>query len=500
MKPPMPRLRRRRAQHVPDSVAAAAIAIALLLAGCASTHGLAPQGTPTDADTLAVQRSLHGDANAPFPDVEWWHAFGDPQLDALVDEALSGSPDLQAANARARLAQAQAGLVDALRKPTLGSSAQYTGVQLPETMVEAPAGGKFNASPVLLLDFKYAPDLWGGKRANYEAAVGQARAAAVDAQAARVALAANVAGTYIGLSRAFEMLDVAEAEGARSRQLSALARQRVDAGLDNRMHLQRAEAAVAVANEQALAARQQVEALRNALAALLGQGPDRGLDIRRPQLRTTSPQLPAALPSELLGHRADVVAARWRVEAAARSIDASKASFRPSIDLNAIVGLAAPGLGDLFGSDALLGFGGPALSLPIFDGGGLRSQLAKSNADYDLAVANYDRTLVDALREVADALQSMRSLDARVAAATQARDAAQSAWRIATDRYDAGLGNQLDVLAAQQPLLQYDSQLAALRAQRLQAVVDLDHALGGGLALPGPPSDPDDNLAKAPTP
>src|SRR5690606_24552047 len=216
------------------------------------------------------------------------------------------------------------------------------------------------------------------------------------------------------------------AEGARSRQLSALARQRVDAGLDNRMHLQRAEAAVAAANEQALAARQQVEALRNALAALLGQGPDRGLDIRRPQLRTTSPQLPAALPSELLGHRTDVVAARWRVEAAARGIDASKASFRPSIDLNAIGGLAAP---------ALRGFGGPALILPIFDGGGLRSQLAKSNADYDLAVAAYDRPLVDALRQVADALQAMRSLDARIAAATQARDAAQSAWRIATDRY-----------------------------------------------------------------
>src|SRR5690606_28082569 len=163
-----------------------------------------------------------------------------------------------------------------------------------------------------------------------------------------------------------------------------------------------------------------------------------------------SPRLPAALPSELLGHRADVVAARWRVEAAARGIDAGKASFRPSIDLNAIVGLAAPGPGELFGSDARLGFGGPARSLPIFAGGGLRSQLAKSNADYDLAVANYDRTLVDALREVADALQSMHALDARIEAATQARDAARSAWRIATERYDAGLGNQLDVLAAQQ--------------------------------------------------
>src|SRR5690606_33998470 len=103
MKLPMPRLRRRRAQHVPDPVVAAAIAIALLLAGCASTHGLAPQGTLPDADTLATQRSLRGDANASFPGLAWWQAFGDPQLDALVDEALAGSPDLQAADARARM-------------------------------------------------------------------------------------------------------------------------------------------------------------------------------------------------------------------------------------------------------------------------------------------------------------------------------------------------------------------------------------------------------------
>ena len=476
------------------------IAMAMLLAGCASTHGMAPATSPMDADALAAQRSLPGDASATFPDLEWWRAFGDPQLDALVAEALAGSPSLLAADARARQAQAQAGLADAARKPTLGLSAQYTGVQLPETMVEPPAGGKFNASPVLMLDFKYAPDLWGGKRAKYEAAVGQARAAEVDAQAARVALAANVANTYIGLAQAFDTLEVAEAEGARSRQLSALARQRVEAGLDNGMQLQRSEAALAAARQQAQAARQQVDALRNALAALLGQGPDRGLAIQRPRLQATSPALPAVLPSELLGHRADVVAARWRVEAAARGIDASKASFKPSINLNAIVGLAAPNLGDLFSADALLGFGGPALSLPIFDGGGLRSQLAKSNADYDLAVASYDQALVGALREVADALQAMRSLDAQIASATTARDAAQAAWRIASDRHGAGLSNQLDVLAAQQPLLQYDMQLAALRARRLQAVVELDHALGGGLALPTPPSDHDDNIARAPMP
>ncbi|WP_425491590.1 efflux transporter outer membrane subunit [Cognatiluteimonas sedimenti] len=490
------------------------LAAALALAGCASTHGLAPATAPRDADSLAAARSIGAGApsDAAFPTQDWWTAFGDPQLDALVAEALAGTPRLDAADARTRQAQAQAGLADALRKPTLGASAQETGVQLPETLAPPPLGGSFNASTVLMLDFKYAPDLWGGKRAKYEAAIGQARAAQADAQAARLALSSNVATAYIALAHAFDLLDVANQEQARASQLSRLSAQRVKAGLDNQLQLRQSESAISAARQQAQAAQRQVDALRNALAALLGQGPDRGLAIERPHLRATTPAVPAVLPSELLGHRPDVVAARWRVQAASRGIDAAKATFKPSVNLNAIVGLASAGLSDLFSSEALLGFGGPAISLPIFDGGGLRSQLAKSDADYDLAVAAYNQALVRALQEVADALQAQRSLDAQLASGTQARDAAQSAWRIASDRYHAGLGTQLDVLAAQRPLLQLDQQLAALHAQRLQAAVDLDRALGGGVALPpadafaapdasGPDSTPIDNdIAKAPTP
>ncbi|MEP6633391.1 MAG: TolC family protein, partial [Luteimonas sp.] len=196
--------------------------------------------------------------------------------------------------------------------------------------------------------------------------------------------------------------------------------------------------------------------------------------------------------------RADVVAARWRVEAADRGIAASKAAFKPSINLNALVGLASSGLSDLFSSDALLGFGGPALSLPIFEGGRLRSTLAKSDADYDLAVADYNQTLVAALHEVTDAAQAARSFDTQIVAATQAADASQAALQLADTRYRAGLGTQLDVLSAQRPLLQLQQQIAALRAQRLLATVDLDRALGGGMPLVAPT--PTQDLAKAPTP
>jgi NodT family efflux transporter outer membrane factor (OMF) lipoprotein len=464
-----------------------ALAAALALAGCASTHGLAPSTAPMDADTLAATRSLAADPGATFPDLAWWRAFGDPQLDALVVEALSGTPGLAAADARVRQAQALAGLADAERKPSVSASAQETGVLLPETMVPAPNGGDFKASTVLMLDFKYSPDLWGGHRAKYQAAVGQARATELDAQAARVTLAANVAKAYVALDQAYALQDAAQAEQERATTLAGLERQRVRAGIDNAGLLHQQESAIASARQQQQAAGQQIDALRNALAALLGNGPDRGLAIARPQLEGATPRVPAVLPSELLGHRADVVAARWRVEAAARGIDVAQAAFKPSVNLSAIVGLAAPHLQDLFGTDALLGFGGPALSLPIFQGEALRSQLRKTDAEYDLAVAAYDQALVAGLHEVADAVQAMRALDAQLASTTQARDAAGQAWKVASDRFHAGIGNRLDVLSAQRPLLQFDQQLAVLRAQRLQAAVELDRALGGGLDYASPP-------------
>lgn len=482
-------------------------AAGLFLAGCASTGGLAPQGHPVDPDSLASDRSLEarGLSDARFPARDWWTALGDPQLDALVREALRDSPSLAAADARARQAQAQAGLVDAARKPTLGASARESAVQLPETLAPEPLGGDLQASTVLMLDFKWAPDLWGGKRAQYEAAVGQARAAQVEAQAARLALSSNVASGYVALAQAYEMLEVAQREQARASRLRDLSRQRVDAGLDNQLQLRQSESTIAAARQQAQAAQQQIDALRNALAALLGKGPDRGLDITRPQLLDApSPGVPAVLPSELLGHRADVVAARWRVEAARSGIEASKAAFKPSINLNALVGLASAGLSDLFSSDALLGFGGPAISLPIFDGGALRSQLAKSDADYDLAVAGYNQTLVAALHEVTDAVQAARSLDARIVSATQARDAAQAALEIAGARYEAGLGTQIDVLSTQRPLLQVEQQLATLTAQRYAATIELDRALGGGLVPVGPDAAASNtnhpDPARAPTP
>lgn len=468
---------------------AAALAAALLAAGCASTGDLQPASALPDPAGYAIQRSL---ADAPlsaaaFPQQHWWQALGDPQLDALIDEALRDAPSLAAADARVRRAQAQAGLSDAARKPHVKASAQYAMAQLPEGLAGDEIGGKLLKNAVLMLQFDLPLDVWGGKRASYEAALDQAHASQIDAQAARLALASNVARSYVALAQAFALQDLAAQEQARGQSLLALQQQRVAAGLDNQTQLRGTEAAVAVASAQFTAAGQRIDSLRNTIAALLGQGPDRGLAITRPQLlQAPAPTLPSLLPSELLGHRPDVVAARWRVEAAARGIDAAKASFKPSINLSGLVGLAATGFSDLFQRDAGLGFGGPALSLPIFDGGQLRHQLKARNAEFDLAVADYRASATQALREVVDALQEIRALDAQTASLQQAQTAADAALALATSRQQAGLGNRLAVLSAQVPVLQLQQQRASVLAQRLTAGIDLNRTLGGGLDLAAP--------------
>jgi NodT family efflux transporter outer membrane factor (OMF) lipoprotein len=463
-------------------------ACAVFLSSCASSGGLTTQSHVRDAASLSAGRALGKVAlsDAAWPADRWWRTLGDPQLDALIDEALATSPAIDAADARTRKAMAQAGLADAMRKPTLGAGAQLLGLQIPETLAGSTLGGSFSVANLLTLNLKYNPDLWGADKSKWQAAVGNARASEVDAQSARLTLAANIARTYVALAQSFDALDAANAETTRADALISLNQLRIRAGLDNTIALNQNRSTSASAKQQALAAQQQVDALRNSLAALAGAGPDRGLRIMRPTLATPDIQVPSLLSSDLLARRADIVAARWRVEAAAHGIDASKAAFYPTINLSLMVGLAAGNLGDLFGSKALLINGGPGVTLPIFEGGRLRNQLMASNADYDLSVASYNQTLVGAIHDVTDAVQAARALDAQIITTRQARDTAGKAQALVQQRYRAGLATQLDVLAAQRPLLQLDQQLAALNAKRRTAAIDLDQALGGGLAVDAP--------------
>ena len=476
---------------------AAASALTLALAGCASSGGLHPDGTPIDPASLKAERSLAGLQISPagWPASDWWSGLGDPQLDALIAEALQDNPGLGVADARTRAAQAAAGAADAARAPSVDAGASVSGARIPTTILPADSdGGHFAVAKYADLSFKWGLDLWGGKRAAWQAAVGGARAAEVDAHAARVELSGNVARAYVQLGYAFTQQDLADAELKRASSARELTRQRVAAGIDNQIQLKQGDAEVASAEQQVALAARAVDAARSSLAVLLGKGPDRGLQIGRPRLLPPAAlAVPAGLPLDLVGHRADLVAARWRVEAAGKDIKAAKTAFLPSISIGAMAGVISMGGGNPFTLPARFYQVGPSLSLPVFDGGRLRANLAGKDAQYDLAVAQYNQTLVGALNQVADELSALQSLQTQIAAQRRAQDAAQQAWDLAEQRYKAGVGSYLEALSVRQQLLAAERGTAALEAQQVDLSVQLIQALGGGYlpqADATPPSTP----------
>ena len=460
---------------------AAATALTLALAGCASSGGLHPDGTPIDPSTLKAERSLAGVevSAAAWPATDWWTGLGDPQLDALIAEALQNNPGLGVADARARAAQAEAGIAAAAREPSITGGAAAAGARPPAALLGDKA--HFAVAKYGYASFKWDLDLWGGKRAAWEAAVGQARAAEVDARAARIELSGNVARAYAQLGYAFTQQDLAEGELKRANQSRALTQQRVAAGIDNQIQLKQSDAEVATAEQDTALARRAVDAARSSLSVLLGKGPDRGLEITRPRpLRPTALAVPTDLPLELLGHRADLVAARWRVEAAGKDIAVAKTEFLPNISIGAMAGVISMGGGNPLSLAGRFYQFGPSLSLPIFDGGKLRANLSGKDAQYDLAVAQYNQTLVAALNQVADELSALQSLQEQLTAQQRAQDAAQQAWQLAVQRYQAGIGSYLEALVVRQQLLVANRGMAALQAQQVDLSVQLIQALGGG--------------------
>ena len=459
------------------------LVMALILAGCANSSGLVPEGQQLDARNLQAGKSLGGVtlSVAAWPKSDWWTALGDPQLDRLIAEALRENPDMQVASARAHQAMAEADAANAERMPTVDAGASVSRARLARDQDPLGAGDRYSTVRNISANLNYNFDLWGGQRASWEAALGQARAAEIDQRAAQLTLAADVARAYSDLGQAYIVGDLAAEDLKRTRQMLDLSSSRLKAGIDSQYQYQQTESLEASSQESLLDAEKRLRSAKIALAVLLGKGPDRTADLARPNvLQPAAVALPASLPAELLGRRPDLVAARWRVESASKSIDASKTRFYPNLNLSASAG-AESLLGDaMFGSASRFFAIKPTISLPLFDGGRLRADLDARDADYELAVAQYNKTLVRALGDVSDTIGQLRDIDGQIKARQRATDIVRQSFDTATQRYGSGIGNYLDVLSIEQQLLQSQRQLADLNAERIDLSIQLMQALGGG--------------------
>lgn len=464
--------------------AAALAATVVLAAGCASTGGLKPHARMQHANEFQARATLGHVRVTPaaWPAHDWWRRYGDPQLDRLLDEALSSSPGMRAAAARVRQAGAGAAIAGAALSPQASANAHSNRVEYSENSnVPKPLAGSWKWSNEATLNFGYELDFWGKNAAALDAAVGREKAAEVDVEAARLLLTVGVTQAYLKLSQLYAQRDLNEEVLKQREQVLALTTRRVEARIDSEADLSQAELAISVARSDIAAVDEAIALERLQLAALLGAGPDRGATIARPQLRSVRPAgVPSTLPSELLARRPDLVAQRWRVEALASEIKVAKAQFYPSFNLNGLIGLQSLGFGAFLRGGSSIASAGAGLSLPIFDGGRLRGNLALHDADYDLAVEAYNQTLIDALRDVASQLVAIESLGQRQALQAQALASAQRAYTLSLQRYRSGIGNYLQVLATQVQVLQQQRAGIELDTRAFDLDMQLARALGGG--------------------
>lgn len=457
------------------------LALALLaigLSACADFSGIQQRSKLQEPVTSPAQ----DDAAALPVRADWWRDFGDEQLDRLEARALANSPSLKIAQARLSRAQAVMEVAKGATLPQLGAQVDLTRQRFTANgAVPPPLAGSIRESGTAQLTASWELDFFGKYQAALDAALGTAKAVEADAQAAHVLLATQVARTYFQWARLDAQTAVAERALAQRRHALQLVQDRVKAGLDTRLELRLSEAGLPEARLQLETLAEQTALTRHALAALLGDSDSAALAAAPTNLSAIRQvALSGSIPADVLGSRPDIVAARWRVEAAGNDVRNAKTQFYPNINLVGFAGFSSIGLPSLFNGRSQQWGVGPALRLPMFDAGRLRANLRGKTAELDAAVESYHAAVVNAARDVADQVTSTQAVQRQQTEQGAAQAAAEAAHAIALQRYEAGLANYLTVLNAETSVLNQRRVGVDLAARALETRVLLMHALGGG--------------------
>lgn len=449
---------------------------ALALAGCANYAGIHPHATMTKPDQLSMT-----DAKTDWPQQRPWEMLHDPVLTSLIDQALANNPNLQVAATRLDKVAALVSEADANRYPEVGVGASSIRERFTENgLYPPPFGGSTYSTNLLMVNAKYEFDFWGRNRDALAAAVSEQRAAQAELESARLLIETSVTKSYYTLASNLEQKAMLEKFLAEREELTNIAEHAKTAGLETAQAVKGTNQGIPAMKATISYLDEQIELSRNALAALIGKGPEATRDVVAKFPDNVSVGVPASIPADLIGRRADISAARWRVEAAAKMINVSKAGFYPDINLSAFAGFSSLYFSNwLKGSSKDYG-GGPAISLPIFDAGRLRADLRDKTADYDLAVASYNQTLVEAVHDVANLLTSLKALGEQQKQQNALLQSASEVYEIAVQREKAGLADRVAVLNAEASLLNQQSLAIVLRARSVDLHVNLMRALGGG--------------------
>ncbi|WP_228893561.1 efflux transporter outer membrane subunit [Pseudoduganella aquatica] len=467
------------------SVAAAA---ALLLSGCSLSPTYQRPDAPVAAAYPAAPAAAGGAASIatagkPAADTGWREFFRDERLQQLIASALEYNRDLRTAALRIEEARAAYNIQSADRLPMLNGTLGGSRVKTPRSVSATGAditSTRFDAG-VGISSFEL--DFFGRVKSLNDAALAAYLATDEARQAAQISVVAEVAKAYFTERAYAEQYKLAQQTYDARARTYQLTQQRLEVGASSRLDLRSNETLMETARVAALTLARQRAQAENALTLLVGQAPASAASgaMASDAAIDAMSAVPEGLPSELLARRPDIRAAEQRLKSANANIGAARAAFFPRISLTAAIGSSSPDFSGLFDSGTGSWSFVPQLVLPIFDAGRNRANLNLSEVRKNIAVADYEKTIQTAFREVADALAARTYLGSQVAAQRAVQDAQADRLKLLQLRFDNGVASSLDVLDAQRELFSAEQSLVQARLLRTTSAIELYRALGGGL-------------------
>jgi len=458
------------------------IVLAAALAGLAGCTAGPDYVRPEVEIPAAFKEAANWKAAEPsdlLPRGNWWEVFGDPQLNALVEQVEISNQNIRVAQAQYRQALALVDSAHAALFPTLNGSASITRSRSPGGVVGGTTAGRTIVNRSATLDASWEADLWGRLGRGLEANIASAQAGAANLAGARLSAQATLAQDYFQLRilDAQKMLLDETIDGYR--KSLQLTRNRYAVGVAARADVVQAETQLESTRAQAIDLEVQRSQFEHAVALLVGKAPA-SFSIAPSPLVARLPQIPSILPSALLERRPDIAAAERQVAAANAQIGVNQAAFFPTLTLSASTGSRSADASQWFAAPSRLWSFGPALAQSIIDAGRRRALTAQAIAAHDASVAAYRQTVLTGFQEVEDNLAALRILEAEAKVQDAAARMARDSVVLTTNQYKAGTVTYLNVVAAQATQLANDRATAAILGMRLAAAVLLIKALGGG--------------------
>jgi NodT family efflux transporter outer membrane factor (OMF) lipoprotein len=464
-----------------------AAAVSLGVAGCTvGPNYKTPDAPMPDSFSPSTQPSTIASTQPVIVDTTtaWWTTFGDPAMDELIAQARETNLDLRAAESRVREARALRGVVSSRYWPDVSAGGSYARQRNSKNLNRSASNFMPTEEDLFSAGFDatWELDVFGGTRRAVEAATADIAAAVADRNDVLLSLLAEVARNYVELRTAQRQVAIAEENVTAQQQTLELTKARLNAGLTSDLDVARSEAQVAATMSRIPVVQTQVEQSIHRLSVLIGKPPKALSDQLGPPkaIPAPPPQIPAGLPSDLLRRRPDIRRAERNLAAATARVGVATADLFPKFTLTGSLGQEANHFKDLGNSSSTFWSIGPGVSLPIFNAGRIRSNIAAEQARTDQLLANYEQTVLNSLAEVEDALVAYQKEYIRRQSLAQAVSANSRAVQLSQQLYQRGLTDFLNVLDAQRALFLAQDELASSDANVSAFAIALFKSLGGG--------------------